>query len=336
MTEKELSDSEKRIFEAIEKNDVDLLKTLLVDKQNVNIFDENSMTPLQHAAYKGNKEMVQMFLDQGADVNICQHQHAYTALHFAGLSGNAEVCSILLLNGAKSLVINSVGRTASQMAAFVGNHSCVSTINNYIPKSDIEHYTVVQGQQAKPLLPPFLAESFHKFVMQINVNPVWVALNLQRIAGLMEHLDEVSNVLELMCKKEMNRGSETNEVMAFKFHYLSSVVAEVAKLQKNNKKDESNDKKSDAVELFTRKLLKPGKDGNLDFMDAFLRESVRNFPFRECTIFRQMVSSLAGNDPPPAISIVASAINGQRGFVDNIPMCNTCGEEKPAKKMFQM
>lgn len=61
---KELSSTEKSIFEAIEKNDVSLLKTLLLDKQNINIVDENLMTPLQYAAYKGNKEMLQLLLDQ--------------------------------------------------------------------------------------------------------------------------------------------------------------------------------------------------------------------------------------------------------------------------------
>lgn len=222
------------------------------------------------------------------------------------------------------------------MAAFVGNHSCVSTINNFVPKSDIEHYTVAQGQQSSPSLPPFLADSFHRFVMQISIHPVRIVLNLQRIAGLMDHLHEIQNVLQLMCNKEMNRGNETNEVMSFKFHYLASVVAEIIKLNKNqssNKKDDTiEEKRLDSLELFTRKLLKTGKDGNLDFMDAFLREVIRNFPFRECTIFRQMVTSLTSSDPPSALSIVASAINGQRGFVDNVPMCSTCGEEKPAKK----
>lgn len=64
MGSNELSDDEKGIFDAIEKNNVTALKNLLVEKQNVNILDENSMTPLQHASYKGNKEMVQMLLDQ--------------------------------------------------------------------------------------------------------------------------------------------------------------------------------------------------------------------------------------------------------------------------------
>lgn len=56
---------EKKIFEAISNNDAVLLKALLTENpQNVNIFDENKMTPLQHAAYKGNKELVQILLDQ--------------------------------------------------------------------------------------------------------------------------------------------------------------------------------------------------------------------------------------------------------------------------------
>lgn len=60
---KELDPSEREIFNAIESNDMALLKTLLSHK-DVDIFDENLMTPLQHACYKGNLEMVQLFLDK--------------------------------------------------------------------------------------------------------------------------------------------------------------------------------------------------------------------------------------------------------------------------------
>lgn len=63
-TAKEPSENEKKIYQAIDKNDIALLKTLLSEIKNVNIVDENSMTPLQHAAYKGNKEIVQLLLDQ--------------------------------------------------------------------------------------------------------------------------------------------------------------------------------------------------------------------------------------------------------------------------------
>lgn len=276
------------------------------------------------------------FFFQGADVNYWEHQHNYTALHFAGLSGNTEVCLALLLAGAKSHVTNTVGRTAAQMAAFVGYHNCVAIMNNFVPKADVEYYTVPQGSQTEPYLPPFLLQSFHKFIMQVNIHPVKIVLNVYNYVGLSEHLSEIKKVLELMCEKEMKRGSEMNEVLSFKFHYLSYVIGEIHKIrqrQANSKKDDSEeDKKLDVTELFTRKLLKPGKEGQLEFMDSFLKECVREFPYRESTLFRQMVASLSGNDAPSALSVVNSAINGQRGFVDNVSICNTCGEEKPAKK----
>lgn len=154
--------------------------------------------------------------------------------------------------------------------------------------------------------------------------------------------------------REMTRGVETNEVMAFKYHYLSCVVAEVLKCQKRQEamkaeknektkeaerkkekgdKEEGEEKKSDTVELLIRRFLKCSKsDGLPEYQEAFLKESVREFPFRDSTIFRQMVATLASKDPPSAVSVVTAAINGQRGFSDNALVCVTCGEEKASKK----
>lgn len=273
-------------------------------------------------------------------MNSGQHEYNYTALHFGGLSGNAEVCQLLMIAGAKAPATNSVGRTPSQMAAFVGNHHIVATINSFIPKSDIDYFTKIQGLQTEPMFPPMLSDQLHKFVMEINVNPIRVALNLQRSLGLSENMDKVKKVLEAMCNREMKRANETNEVMAFKFHYIAYLVGEINKLRerhiafKEQRKEEgSEDKKVDFVELFSRKLLKPGKDGvSLDYQDSFLKEAVREFPFRECTIFHQMISAFTSKDPPSSLFVISSAINGQRGFASSVPCCNTCGEEKPAKK----
>lgn len=60
-----LTDLQKQIFEIIPKNDVGELKALLAQLQGTADFvDENGMTPLQHACYKGNTEFVQILLDQ--------------------------------------------------------------------------------------------------------------------------------------------------------------------------------------------------------------------------------------------------------------------------------
>lgn len=58
------SELEKKLFESIDKNDVELLKNVLSQGQKVNICDGNFMTPLQNACYKGNKDIVQILIDQ--------------------------------------------------------------------------------------------------------------------------------------------------------------------------------------------------------------------------------------------------------------------------------
>lgn len=45
-----------------------------------------------------------------------------------------------------------------------------------------------------------------------------------------------------------------------------------------------------------------------------------------------MVSSLAsGKDAPSPFSVIVTAINGQRGFTDNVKCCATCTEENATK-----
>jgi hypothetical protein len=246
---------------------------------------------------------------------------------------------LLLQAGARGQATNNVGRTAAQMAAFVSNHQAVATINNYIPKTDIEYYTKIQGQQTEPYLPVILLEQFHKLIIQINIHPVRIALNLQKF-GLInsnEHLKKVKKVLDLMTEREFSRRNETNEVMAFKFHYLGWIISEIIKCKEyfQARKDNSDkaDKSTDFVELFAKRVLKEGKNGQLDYVESTIRDCVREFPFRECTIFRQVVTQLANKDGAvSALEVIKSAINGQRGFQDVISYCSSCGEEKPDKK----
>lgn len=63
---------EKDIFDQITKNDVGGLKFSLSQLSGtVDFVDENGMTPLQHACYKGNVESVQMLLDQVSENVNC-------------------------------------------------------------------------------------------------------------------------------------------------------------------------------------------------------------------------------------------------------------------------
>lgn len=63
---------ERTIFDAIGQGDFAEFKNILAQhKGDVNFFDENGMTALQHAAYKGNKDMVQLLLDRVSLIDIC-------------------------------------------------------------------------------------------------------------------------------------------------------------------------------------------------------------------------------------------------------------------------
>lgn len=65
-TEKKANDeTQKQIFDKIANSDNAELKLLLAQmKGSVDFTDENGMSPLQHAAYKGNLEVVKTLIDQ--------------------------------------------------------------------------------------------------------------------------------------------------------------------------------------------------------------------------------------------------------------------------------
>lgn len=66
----ESNSPEKTIFNTIAQGDLSEFKNILAQhKGSVDFFDENGMTALQHAAYKGNKEMVQLLLDRVSNNN---------------------------------------------------------------------------------------------------------------------------------------------------------------------------------------------------------------------------------------------------------------------------
>ncbi|KAH8342341.1 hypothetical protein KR059_002151 [Drosophila kikkawai] len=330
----QLDEVQRQLLDRLAKSDTSGFKQLLVGCRNVNFVDDNGMSCLAHASFKGNREAVQLLLDMGADINLNQHGADYTPLHFAALSGNAHVCRQLLDAGIRPGAINSVQRTAAQMAAFVGNFACVETINNYVTRSSLEYYTQLHGQQTEPQIPPSLLQSFHAFVTEINLHPVRIALNVQSL-GLLRILGNLRKTLALMCEKEMQKTHDINELLAFKFHYQGWILAELIRCEEQFKaqhKETGEANKSDFLEMFVKRVLKENKLGQLDYVEYTLRECAREFPVRECTIFRQIALQLGSKDAPPALTILRNAINGMRGFVDEASYCSTCGAEKPDKK----
>nr|CAG4646261.1 EOG090X06BA [Macrothrix elegans] len=325
-----VSEGYAKAIEKINSNDSSGIQDLIKNHDvEIEAEDEHGMTLLQQAAFKGRKDITQLLLDLGANPNGGHHEHQYTALHFAALSGNIDICQQLLHYGAKADVLNSVARTPSQMAAFVGNHSVVSVINNFIPKDEIEHYTISTSSQVEPKLPHSVAPALHKFVMQVNLHPVHLLFTVQKLPLLFDNLSRVKEVLEFMCDRQMKRDQEANEILSLKFHYLRFLVD---RLEKEKNIDKSF---PECISHLAKIFLKQNNDGFPEYMDNFVREAVRTFPYKETTIFRQLLASLSkirqNSESTLALTLFSSCINGQRGFHDD-DACAACGEEKVPSK----
>ncbi|XP_069815422.1 ankyrin repeat and MYND domain-containing protein 2 isoform X2 [Dendropsophus ebraccatus] len=283
------------------------------------------MTPLMHATYKGKVDMCKLLLQHGADVNCNEHEHGYTALMFACLSGKKEIVWMMLEAGADTDVVNSVGRTAAQMAAFVGQHDCVTVINNFFPREKLDYYTKPQGLNKEPKLPVKLAGPLHKIITTTNLHPVKIVFLIKDNPLLLEPeaLKKCSAVLDLICEKCMKQ-RDMNEILAMKMHYISCILQRCSSCLQEG-----------SLDTLIKSLLK-GRDGDCFpvYQEKFIRESIRKFPYCEATLLQQLVRSIApvevGSDPT-AFSVLTQAITGQVGFVD-AEFCTTCGEKGADKR----
>ncbi|XP_015277068.1 PREDICTED: ankyrin repeat and MYND domain-containing protein 2 isoform X2 [Gekko japonicus] len=283
----DLNEEEKELLEVLGKGNTEEAARLLGNKNvRVNCLDEHGMTPLMHAAYKGKVDMCKLLLRHGADVNCNEHEQGYTALMFAGLSGNKEITWMMLEAGADTGVVNSVGRTAAQMAAFVGQHDCVTVINNFFSRERLDYYTKPQGLDKEPKLPVKLAGPLHKIITTTNLHPVKIVLLVKENPLLtdVEALQKCYYVLDLICEKCMKQ-RDMNEVLAMKMHYISCIFQKCILSLKE---------REDKLDGLIKSLLKGrDKDGFPVYQEKLIRECIRKFPYCEATLLQQLVRSIA-------------------------------------------
>ena len=90
----------KTIYEAIKKENITAIKQHLNSGADVNQkCDQMRWTPLHYAASRGNKEITELLIDKGANVNA-KDERRTTPLHRAALTGKKEVAKLLIANGA--------------------------------------------------------------------------------------------------------------------------------------------------------------------------------------------------------------------------------------------
>ncbi|XP_056275519.1 ankyrin repeat and MYND domain-containing protein 2-like isoform X1 [Pseudoliparis swirei] len=282
------------------------------------LFSQYGMTPLMHATYKDRADMCCLLLQHGADVNGNQLEYGYTALMFAGLSGKTDITSMLLDARAEKDLVNSVCRTAAQMAAFVGQHDCVTVINNFFSLARLEYYTKPQGVEREPRLPPRLAGPLHKIIMTTNLNPVKIVMLVMENPELVDvaALEKCYQVMDMLYEQCMKQ-QDMNEVLAVKMHNISCVLQKcLAFLQKQDGK----------LDILVKNLLRGrDSDGFPQYKEKFIWDCIKKFPYCEATLLQQQ-----GNDPT-AFSVLTQAITGLMTFTD-AHYCATCGEKGAEKR----
>ena len=109
------------VFEVIGFDKIDDLRNLLdSDPKCVNAVAWHGTSALQRAATRGNKEIIKLLLERGADVNHC-NAFDETALHFACQAAPIGCVHLLVQKGADIWKEDKAGRTCIHHAAKGGN-----------------------------------------------------------------------------------------------------------------------------------------------------------------------------------------------------------------------
>lgn len=96
----------------------------LLTKHNVNTCDAKGISLLKWASLKGNQQICEILLKEGALVDIQDHENR-TALHYAANNGHVHVCTLLLKNNAHVNQQTNTGTSPLYAAAQNGHaHIC--------------------------------------------------------------------------------------------------------------------------------------------------------------------------------------------------------------------
>lgn len=293
---------------------------------NVDCIDNHGTTTLQYAAFRGCINLCKLLLQKGADVNTKTNTQGYSALMFAAISNNCEIVQLLLEHGADVEAKNLIGKTSSEMAAFVNSHEAVDIINNYIPISALDFFS--KYPEDSPLLSKKCVEHLHSIIISTNFNPIYIIKLIKKSNQiLMPNVKSITSVLDQLITKAFKPSEDKicpNDIVAFRMHYYKFIFEYLRKQieafnTKNNIKNIDNGHTEKLFDFIIKKFLIEDKNQEKEsfykFEEEFLRESIRTFPYHECALVKQMAQILVKikiGSSPSALSILNDCLNGQK------------------------
>ena len=120
-----------QLYGASNSGDIEKVKDLLEKGADPNLPNFIGGTPLVQAATNGHKEVCELLILKGANVNYSESIGGYTALLWAASNGHQSVCELLISKGADVNTTNNDGYTALHWAALKGYYAiCKLLIEN--------------------------------------------------------------------------------------------------------------------------------------------------------------------------------------------------------------
>jgi len=132
------------IAEAARDGDLERVRALLAQRNDVNIPLGDGMTALHWAAERGDAAMTAALLKAGAKVTPVTRNGGYTPLHIAARAGNGAVVQALLTQGADVKSLTATGVTALHLAAQSGDVASVKAL--VAKKADVNAREATWGQ----------------------------------------------------------------------------------------------------------------------------------------------------------------------------------------------
>ncbi|MCW7491441.1 ankyrin repeat domain-containing protein [Leptospira sp. 2 VSF19] len=106
---------EHRLFLAVEKGNLELVKELLAEGISINAKDSLGNSPLIKAADEEDLDMAKFLIEKGANVNL-RNTTGETALYRAVYRGNLDLVKLLVKAGAETKVKTVGGVSLSELA----------------------------------------------------------------------------------------------------------------------------------------------------------------------------------------------------------------------------
>jgi ankyrin repeat protein len=113
------------------------IKGLIAQGKDINARNIRGQTPLHLAAMKGNSDVLQLLLENGAEVDALASDSGCTSLHYAAGLGHVELCELLVRYGADPDAQTARLQTPLHLAVASGHSDVVALLLKYHARLDI-------------------------------------------------------------------------------------------------------------------------------------------------------------------------------------------------------